>query len=82
MFLKVYSYYFSQDSVEFVDNTSLVSIFFLCFSRFLASHISLSIVIWIVRRNFLTFLSLSRAFKMSTQFVDVIFAVLVSLLII
>ena len=62
--------------------TSLVRTVFWCFSKFLAFHFSFSIVIWIVRRSFLTSLSWTRAFKMSTQFVDVIFAALLSLLII
>ena len=66
----------------FLIMTSLVSILFWCFRRFLAFHISLSIAIWIVRRSFLTFLSLTRAFKISTQLADVYFAALLSLLII
>ena len=63
----------------------VVSVLLWCF-RFLAFHISLSIVIWIVRRSFVTFFvtfwSLTRAFKISTQFVDVIFIALLSLLIV
>ena len=62
----------------FLIMTSLVSVFFWCFNKFQAFHISFSIIIWIVRRSFLTFLSLTRAFKISTQFVDVIFAALLS----
>ena len=66
----------------FLVMPSLVSILFWCFSRFLAFCILLSIAIWIVRRSFLNFLSLTRAFTISTQFVDLIFAALLSLLII
>ena len=58
--------------------TSLVSDFVWCFSRFLAFHISFSIVIWIVRSSFLVLLSLTNAFKMRTQLVDIIFAALLS----
>ena len=65
----------------FLIMTSLVSVFFWCFNKFQAFHISFSIIIWIVRRSFLTFLSLTRAFKISTQFVDVIFAALLSFVI-
>ena len=63
----------------FLIMTSLVSYFFWYFSKFLAFHISFSIVIWIVRRSSLTLLSLTKAFKMRTQFVEVIFAVQLSL---
>ena len=43
----------------FLIMTSLVSYFFWYFSKFLAFHISFSIVIWIVRRSSLTLLSLT-----------------------
>ena len=65
----------------FLIMTSLASDFFRCFSKFLAIHISFSIVIRILRRSFLTFLSLIEAFRMSTQSVDVIFGALLSLFI-
>ena len=65
----------------FLIMTSLVSVFFWCFNKFLAFHISFSIVIWIVRRIFLTFLSLTRAFRIRTQFVNVIFAALLSIVV-